>query len=97
MTATELVLLAAAYSGGSGVLSFAIGRLSPGIPGPLRDVLASGGPMAVVFASLLGGAQSVTLDGGDLLTGAALAVSGLASSVFVRRKVDRKAIAPRRV
>ncbi|MBX7499966.1 hypothetical protein K3181_00740 [Qipengyuania sp. YG27] len=79
------VTLSAAYASGSVAISWAMARFSPTIGPRFRHVLAGGGPLAVVFAFLVEGHQSVTLHGMDLLAGGGLVGLGIASSVAVSK------------
>ena len=89
----ESTLLLGGYAASSGVLSYALSRVSPGIGPRLRHTFAGLAPMAGVFASLLGGKESVTLHGNDLAFAAVLLGTGLATSVAI---TGRKGLLARR-
>ena len=92
------VLLTGAYAATSASISVIMAKVSPAIGPRLRHLFAGAAPMGVIFASLLEGADSVTLHGQDLLAAGGLFAAGLASSVLASRlsgQKQRKAIGAR--
>ena len=76
----DAVALVASYVAGSAAISLAMARFSPSVGPRLRTLFAGSAPLAVVFATILDGQDSVTLFGPDLLAGGALLGAGLATA-----------------
>lgn len=88
----ESIPLIAAYMAGSAGVSAIMAKASPTIGLKIRHIFSGIAPMAVVFASLLDGQESVTLHGDDILFAGGLFCAGLVSSVLTAKALRGRAI-----
>ena len=79
----EAITLVAVQVVASGGLSLGTRRLSPWMPAPVRHLFAGAAPLALPFAWMLQGQDSVTLMGPDLAAGAALFGLGVGTSLLL--------------
>lgn len=77
------ILLAATYMAMASALSVGVAKISTGIGPRLRHFFAGTAPLAVLFASLLSGKDTVILHWQDILAGFGLAALGIATSILV--------------
>jgi hypothetical protein len=73
---TELFAAIAAQIAGSGAIAMGIARFSPWVGPRLRHAMAGVLPLAMPFAWMLEGRESVTLHGSHLAVAAGLALGG---------------------
>ena len=79
--------LIAAYGAMAAGLSATIARVSPTIGPRLRHLFSGAAPLAAVLGTRLAGADSVTLQGMDLLAAGGLVVLGVVTSSVVGKFV----------
>ncbi|MEH6683781.1 MAG: hypothetical protein V7664_04715 [Qipengyuania sp.] len=83
----NVVFLAGSYAAMAAGLSAVVAKVSPSIGPRLRHLFAGGAPLAAVLGARLTEADSVTLQGMDLLGAGGLVVLGVVTSTMVGKVV----------
>ncbi|WP_421991791.1 hypothetical protein [Qipengyuania sp.] len=91
------VFLIAAYGAMTAGLSATVAKVSPSIGPKLRHLFSGAAPLAAVLAARLDGADSVTLQGMDLLAAGGLVVFGVITSSVVGKFVPTQQAGERRL